>query len=350
MSTNMPEGIEKASATEAMFWEARANGAVVCTLCPHLCHIGEGLYGVCGVRRNVKGKLETLIYGLSAAVNVDPIEKKPLFHFLPATRSLSIATVGCNLKCKFCQNHDLSQAAKGKGRELFGRMMSPGEVVALAKSSRAATIAFTYSEPTIFYEYAHDCAKLAANEGIRGVFVSNGFICDEPVRAIRPYVHGYNVDLKSFNPDFYKKVMGARLEPVLEAIKLIKELGFWLEITTLVVPTQNDSDAELTQIAEFIADLGSDIPWHVSAFHPDYKMTDLPRTSVKSLQRARQIGFDAGLQFVYSGNIPGDDGESTYCPGCRTRLIHRVGFRVLGNRLADGKCPECGRAIAGVWT
>ena len=333
-----------------MFWEPRANGAAVCTLCPHLCHIGEGLYGVCGVRRNTGGKIETLIYGLSAAMNVDPIEKKPLFHFLPASKSLSIATVGCNFKCAFCQNYDISQVSKGKNREIFGRAVSPGEIVALAKTSGSATIAFTYSEPTIFYEYAHDCAKLASEEGIRGVFVSNGFICEEPLRAIRPYVHAYNVDLKSFNPTYYKKVVGARLEPVLEAIKLIKKLGFWLEITTLVVPTQNDSDEELTQIAEFVADVGTDIPWHVSAFHPDYKMTDLPRTSVGSLRRARQIGFKAGLQYVYSGNVPGDDGESTYCPQCKTKLIHRIGFRVLANRLRDGHCPDCGKAIAGVWT
>jgi pyruvate formate lyase activating enzyme len=349
MSDNIPDGIETASASEAMYWEPRANGAAVCTLCPHLCHIGEGLYGVCGVRRNRGGKIETLIYGLTAAMNVDPIEKKPLFHFLPASKSLSIATVGCNFKCSFCQNYDLSQVSKGKNREIFGRAVTPGEVVALAKKSGSETIAFTYSEPTIFYEYAFDCAKLAAEEGIRGVFVSNGFICEEPLRAIRPYVHGYNVDLKSFNPVYYQKVVGARIEPVLESIKLIKELGFWLEVTTLVVPTQNDSDEELTQIAEFIASVGTDIPWHVSAFHPDYKMNDLPRTSVASLRRAREIGAAAGLQYVYSGNIPGDDGESTYCPGCKTRLIHRIGFRVLANQLRDGKCPDCGQAIAGVW-
>ncbi len=340
----------ESAATKAMFWEPRASEAVVCTLCPHLCHIGNGLYGVCGVRKNNGGQLDTLIYGLAAAVNVDPIEKKPLFHFLPGSRSLSIATVGCNFKCAFCQNYDISQASKGKNREQFGRAVTPGEVVAMAKQTGAETIAFTYSEPTIFYEYAYDCAKLASEEGIRGVFVSNGFICEEPVRAIRPYVHAYNVDLKSFNPEHYRKIMGARLEPVLEAMKLIKQLGFWLEITTLVIPTQNDSNEELTKIAEFVASLGLETPWHVSAFHPDYKMTDLPRTSVETLRRARKIGLDVGLQFVYSGNVPGDDGESTYCPSCDERLIHRIGYRVLENLVSDGTCPECGQAIAGVWT
>lgn len=337
-------------ATKAMFWEPRASDAVVCTLCPHLCHIGSGLYGVCGVRKNNGGQLDTLIYGLAAAVNVDPIEKKPLFHFLPGSRSLSIATVGCNFKCAFCQNYDISQASKGKNREQFGRAVTPGEVVAMAKQTGAETIAFTYSEPTIFYEYAYDCAKLAAEEGIRGVFVSNGFICEEPVRAIRPYVHAYNVDLKSFNPEHYRKIMGARLEPVLEAMKLIKQLGFWLEVTTLVIPTQNDSNEELTKIAEFVASLGLETPWHVSAFHPDYKMTDLPRTSVDTLRRARKIGLDLGLQYVYSGNVPGDDGESTYCPSCDERLIHRIGYRVLENRVTKGKCHDCGQTIAGVWS
>ncbi|MEW5702272.1 MAG: AmmeMemoRadiSam system radical SAM enzyme [Candidatus Zixiibacteriota bacterium] len=341
--------LAKQHAAPAMFWETRSDGAVVCTLCPHRCHIGTGLYGVCGVRRNDGGRLDTLIYGLAAAINVDPIEKKPLFHFLPASRSLSIATVGCSFKCPFCQNHDISQIAKGKKRAIIGRQVAPGEVVALAKESGSRTIAFTYSEPTIFYEYAFDCAKLAFAEGIRGVFVSNGFICQEPLGQIRPYVHAYNVDLKGFNPEYYQKVLGARLEPVLEAIKLIHQLGFWLEVTTLVVPTKNDSPDELRQVAGFIADISTDIPWHVTAFHPDYKMRDLPRTSVESLRTARKIGFEAGLKFVYTGNIPGDDGESTFCPQCRTRLIHRLGFQILANRLRSGRCPDCGTAIPGVW-
>jgi len=336
-------------ATPAMFWEPRPGEAVVCTLCPHRCHIGPGLYGVCGVRRNSGGRLDTLIYELAAAINVDPIEKKPLFHFLPGSRSLSVATVGCSFKCPFCQNHDISQITKGKKRSIVGRHVTPGEVVALAKETGSRSIAFTYSEPTIFYEYAFDCARLAAAEGIRGVFVSNGFICEEPLGQIRPYVQAYNVDLKGFDPEYYQKILGARLEPVLEAIKLIHQLGFWLEITTLVVPTQNDDPATLRRMAEFIAGISPDIPWHLTAFHPDYKMRDLPRTSPATLRRARQIGLDVGLRYVYTGNIPGDDGESTFCPGCTSRLIHRLGHQVLVNRLQGNRCPDCGTAIPGVW-
>lgn len=332
-----------------MFWEPRTGGAAVCTLCPHLCHIGRGLHGVCGVRKNVDGELNTLIYELAAAINVDPIEKKPLFHFLPGSQSLSVATVGCSFKCPFCQNYDISQITKGKNRSIVGRRVTPGEVVALARKAGARTIAFTYSEPTIFYEYAYDTARLAAEEGIRGVFVSNGFICEEPLRKIRPYVHAYNIDLKGFNPDYYRKTLGARLEPVLEAIKLVKELGFWLEITTLIIPTVNDSEAELTQIAEFIADLGADIPWHLTAFHPDYKMQHLPRTTAETLHRARGIGQTAGLHYIYTGNLPGEGGESTLCPKCGSRLIHRIGHHTIANRLSDGCCPECGTSIAGVW-
>jgi pyruvate formate lyase activating enzyme len=335
--------------TKAMFWETRANNAVVCTLCPHRCHVGEGLYGVCGVRKNSNGRLETLIYELAAAINVDPIEKKPLYHFLPGSQSLSVATVGCSFKCPFCQNYDISQITKGKKRSIVGRRVSPGEVVALALKAKARTIAFTYSEPTVFYEYAFDTARLATDEGIRGVFVSNGFICEEPLRDIRPYVHALNVDLKGFNPDYYRKILGARLEPVLEAIKLIREMGFWLEITTLVIPGQNDSDAELNQIAEFIAGLSVNIPWHLTAFHPDFKMTDLARTPSATMRRASDIGREAGLKFVYTGNLPGDNHESTFCPGCGTRLIHRVGFQVLSNRLQNGCCPDCDAAIPGVW-
>ncbi|HUU45839.1 MAG TPA: AmmeMemoRadiSam system radical SAM enzyme [Acidobacteriota bacterium] len=341
--------MNEATATKAMFWEARPDGAVVCTLCPHRCHVGKDKYGVCGVRRNTDGRLETLVYELAAAINIDPIEKKPLFHFLPGSQSLSVATVGCSFKCPFCQNHDISQITKGKSRAIVGRHVTPGEVVALAQRGKARTVAFTYSEPTIFYEYAYDCARLATAEGIRGVFVSNGFICEEPLRAIRPYVHAFNVDLKGFNPDYYRKVLGARLEPVLEAVKLIHALGFWLEITTLVIPQQNDSAEELTQMAEFIAGISIDIPWHLTAFHPDYRMTDRPRTSAETLRRARGIGQAAGLRFVYAGGLPGDDGESTYCPECHARLMHRVGFQVLVNRLRDGCCPDCGTAIPGVW-
>jgi len=333
---------------EAMFWEPQPKNTVLCTLCPHFCRIKDGFYGVCGVRKNEGGKLYTLIYGRAAALNVDPIEKKPLFHFFPGSRSMSIATVGCNFKCDFCQNWDLSQASKGKGRHFDGRMIKPAEVVALAKNYNCRTIAFTYSEPTIFYEYAYDTARLATAERIYGVFVSNGYITLEALEKIRPYLFGYNVDLKSFNPSYYRRVLHGKLEPVLESLKKIKELGFWLEVTTLVVPTKNDSDEELAKIARFICGLGPDVPWHVSAFHPDYKMTDLPRTSIATLKRARQIGLDTGLRYVYTGNVPGDDGESTFCYNCGAMVIKRLGFSIIDNRITAGKCPDCGTVIDGV--
>ncbi|HSH00420.1 MAG TPA: AmmeMemoRadiSam system radical SAM enzyme, partial [candidate division Zixibacteria bacterium] len=316
----------------------------------HLCHVGEGLYGVCGVRKNNNGRLDTLIYDLAAAINVDPIEKKPLFHFLPGSQSLSVATVGCNFKCPFCQNYDISQVSKGKNRSIVGRHVTPSEVIALARQSKARSVAFTYSEPTIFYEYAYDTACLAHAEGIHGVFVSNGFICEKPLQQLRPYVQAFNVDLKGFDPNYYRRELGARLEPVLDAIRLIHALGFWLEITTLIIPGRNDSDDELTRIAEFIAGIDPDIPWHLTAFHPDYKMNDRPRTPVEIMRRARAIGGKAGLRFVYTNNLPGDNGESTYCPQCDVRLIHRIGFQVLFNRLSGGACPDCGTPVPGVWS
>jgi pyruvate formate lyase activating enzyme len=338
----------QASTQEAMFWEPQPKNAVRCTLCPHFCRIKAGFYGACGVRKNEGGKLYTLVYELAAAANVDPIEKKPLFHFFPGSRSMSIATVGCNFKCAFCQNWDLSQASKGIERNLAGRKVAPAEVVALARQYDCRTVSFTYSEPTIFYEYAYDTARLAAEARIWGVFVTNGYITPEPLEKIRPFLFALNVDLKSFNPDYYLRVVGGKLQPVLDSLKKMKELGFWLEITTLVVPTKNDSDDELGKIAEFIRSLGPEVPWHVSAFHPDYKMTDLPRTSVTKLRRARQIGLNAGLRYVYTGNIPGDEGECTFCYHCGAMVIQRRGFSILDNRIANGTCPDCGTVIDGV--
>jgi len=333
---------------KALFWEPQPNAVTLCTLCPHLCRIREDHYGICGVRKNENGILYTLVYEQAAALHVDPIEKKPLFHFYPGSRSLSIATVGCNFRCRFCQNWDLSQAAKGKDRQIAGKVVRPADIVQLAEQYDCQTIAFTYSEPTIFYEYAYDTAKLAAQKNIYGVFVTNGYIMPEPLEFIRPYLSALNVDLKSFNSEYYKKTIGARLEPVLASLKKMKELGFWLEVTTLVIPTKNDSDMELAKIAEFIRGLGPEIPWHVSAFHPDYQMTDLPRTSAATLQRARRIGLNAGLRYVYTGNIPGDDGESTFCYNCGTLVIRRLGFSIIENRIVNGSCPKCGTKIDGV--
>ncbi|RLG54961.1 MAG: AmmeMemoRadiSam system radical SAM enzyme, partial [Candidatus Hydrothermarchaeota archaeon] len=267
---------------EAMFYD-KINGKVKCKLCRHSCVIPEGKRGICGVRQNRNGKLYSLVYGKLVAKNVDPIEKKPLYHFYPGSKAYSIATVGCNFSCKHCQNYEISQPARETG-EIFGRDFSPEEIVAEAKRYNCEVIAYTYTEPTVFYEYAYETAKLASKEGIKNIFVTNGYTSEEALKEISPYLDGANIDLKAFTDKFYREICGARLEPVLETIKLYKELGIWIEITTLVIPTLNDNEEELRKIAEFIKSLGDEIPWHVSAFHPDYKLMNLPRTPLETLR------------------------------------------------------------------
>jgi pyruvate formate lyase activating enzyme len=333
---------------EALFFAREAGGAVRCGLCAHHCPVKPGAAGICGVRRNEDGVLRALTYGLSVAENVDPIEKKPLFHFLPGSRSFSIATVGCNFRCLHCQNADISQMPRDEGT-IRGRALPPGEVVALAARTGCASISYTYTEPTVFYEYAFDTAVLARGAGIRNVFVTNGYTAPEPLRQIAPFLDAANVDLKSSSPEFYRRVCGAKLQPVLDTLRLYRELGIWLEVTTLVIPGENDSDEDLRGCAAFVArELGPEVPWHVSAFYPTYRLTSRPRTPVETLRRARRIGREAGLRHVYEGNVPGE-GEDTSCPGCGRTVISRVGFRVTGNRLGDGRCPDCGAAVAGVW-
>ena len=332
---------------EALFYEREADGAVRCGLCAHRCRIKPGAAGVCGVRRNEGGTLVSLVYGLTVAENVDPVEKKPLFHFLPGSRSFSIATAGCNFRCRHCQNADISQMPRDAGA-IAGRPLAPAEAVRRARDAGCASISYTYTEPTVFFEYAADTAALAVRDGLRNVFVTNGYTAPEPLRAIAPHLHAANVDLKSSSEAFYKRICGARLQPVLDALKLYRELGIWLEVTTLVIPAENDSDEDLGGCARFIAEqLGRDVPWHVSAFHPAYRLTNRPRTPAETLRRAAAIGRAAGLRFVYEGNIL--EGEDTACPGCGRRVIARVGFAVRENRLRAGRCPDCGAAVAGVW-
>jgi len=333
---------------EAMFYEKLDGGRVRCTLCPHECVLRDGQVGICGVRENRGGVLYSLVYGRAIAVHVDPIEKKPLFHVYPGSRSFSVATVGCNFRCIFCQNADISQVRLG-GREAPGEDLPPEELVDLAERYACKTIAYTYTEPTIFYEYAYDAGKLAADRGILNVFVTNGFISPEPLRQIAPFLHAANVDLKGWDEEFYKRIVGGSLRAVLDALKLMKELGIWVEVTTLCVPGYVDTEEQFRSIAGFIRDeLGPETPWHVSRFYPHYKMTDRPPTPVSVLQRAREIGLEEGLRYVYSGNVPGDEGENTYCYSCHTVLIRRWGFSVLENRIRDGKCPECGAEIDGL--
>jgi pyruvate formate lyase activating enzyme len=333
---------------EAMFYEAMSENRVRCNLCSHCCKIDEGKRGICGVREDRNGALYSLVYGKIIAEHVDAIEKKPLFHFLPGSRALSIGTVGCNFHCKHCQNSDISQYPHEHRGEIIGQHRTPAQIVASAKAAGCETIAYTYTEPTIFYELAHDTAVLAQKERIKNVFVSNGYMSPEAAREIGPYLDGINVDIKSFTNNFYKEICGARLKPVLETVQLMKELGVWVEITTLIIPGLNDGDQELRDIARFLKDIGPDIPWHVTQFYPTYKLLDRPWTPVATLRRARDIGMEEGLHYVYVGNVPGEGGENTHCYACRALLIERNGLKLMGNRLQDGKCPECGTGIDGV--
>jgi len=333
---------------EAMFYEKLGNADVRCHLCRHNCTIKEGHRGICAVRENREGTLYSLVYGRVISLNVDPIEKKPLFHFLPGSSSLSIATVGCNFRCKHCQNYEISQLPRERKFSIPGRDMSAAHIVSAAEQYHSASISYTYTEPTIFFEFAYDCAQLAREKGIMNVFVSNGYTGAEAARLIAPYLSANNIDLKG-SDKFYREICGARLDPVKETIRLMKELGVWVEVTTLVIPDLNDSEKDLTDIAEFISSVDPAIPWHVSQFYPTYRLLDKPRTPVEKLRLAREIGYRSGLKYVYEGNVPGGGGENTACPGCKEVLIKRVGYRIIENRIKKNKCPACGTSIEGVW-
>jgi pyruvate formate lyase activating enzyme len=334
---------------EARFWESLEEGKVRCHLCGHECKIDPGKRGICRVRENRDGTLYSLVYGRIISENIDPIEKKPLFHFLPGSTSYSIATVGCNFQCLHCQNYEISQYPRFHQGEIIGEPRAPEDIVAGAVASRSATIAYTYTEPTIFLEFAQDTARLARARGVRNVFVSNGFMTEASATALAEVIDADNVDLKSFRNEHYRKVCKAKLQPVLDTIARLKQLGVWVEVTTLVIPGENDSTEELTDIAQFIKGVGVGVPWHVSAFYPTYKMLDRPRTPVATLLKAREIGLKAGLRYVYTGNIPGQGGESTFCYNCGELLIDRLGYRILKNSLKEGRCPKCQAEIDGVW-
>ena len=333
-----------------MFYEKLNENVVKCNLCSHRCsRITNSKRGICGVRENRDGPLYSLVYGKAVARVVDPIEKKPLFHFLPGSKAYSIATVGCNFRCGNCQNFEISQMPRERN-VIIGEDVTPEEIVAAAKQYECESIAYTYTEPTIFFEYAYDTAKLASKEGIKNVFVTNGYISEEALVEIKPYLDAANIDLKSFSDDFYRKNCGARLSPVLDSIKLHKKLGIWIEITTLIIPTLNDSEENLRKIAEFIKDVGEEIPWHISRFHPMYQLLDLPRTPIATLHKAREIGLQVGLRYVYEGNVPGEVGENTYCHICGKPLIRRHGYAILENKIKDSECSYCGAKIDGVHT
>lgn len=333
---------------EARFWSSGDGSDVHCGLCRFHCRIAPGKTGLCGVRQNLDGRLFTTVYGLSIAEAVDPIEKKPLYHVEPGSRSFSIATVGCNFRCLHCQNHQISQWPLS-GRPPAGEPLEPAQVVQRALAAKCRSIAYTYTEPTIFYEYAYDTAVLSHQAGLRNLFVSNGYIETEPLEKIAPYLDAANIDLKAFSDDVYRHLTGASLDGVLATLRDYHRLGIWLEITTLVIPGLNDDDRQLTGIAQFISrELGPEVPWHVTGFYPTYRLLDTPSTSAQTLRRARQIGIDAGLQHVYTGNVQDPDGGHSYCSGCGTRVIERIGFAVGELLLDDGCCRSCGTALPGV--
>ncbi len=333
---------------EAMIYEKLKGTDVRCRLCGHNCLIHTGQRGICAVRENREGILYSLVYGKVISMNIDPVEKKPLFHFLPGSSSFSIATVGCNFRCKHCQNYEISQFPKERKFQIPGRDMTPEAIVEAAVYNNCESISYTYTEPTIFFEFAFDCARLARERGIKNFFVSNGYTGPEATRLIAPFLDGNNIDLKG-SDKFYKEICGARLGPVKDTIRLMKELGVWVELTTLIIPDLNDSEKDLTDIAEFISSVDPGIPWHVSQFYPAYKLLDKPRTPVETLRRACDIGHKAGLKYVYVGNVPGEEGENTHCPSCEELLVRRVGYRILKNKIKEGACPNCGAAIEGVW-
>ncbi|MEI6608818.1 MAG: AmmeMemoRadiSam system radical SAM enzyme [Deltaproteobacteria bacterium] len=333
--------------SEAMLYDKLADQIVHCNLCAHRCTINPGRRGICGVRENKGGVFYSLVYGTLIAENIDPIEKKPFFHVYPASRSYSIAAVGCNFSCEFCQNHEISQMPRST-LMIMGEDISCAEIVGRAKNSGSKTIAYTYTEPTVYFELAYETAILASKEGLKNVFVTNGFMTKEAMETIAPYLAAANVDLKSMRDDFYQKQCGARLGPVLETLAKMKQMGIWLEITTLLIPGLNDSDQELQTIAQFIASLGVETPWHISRFHPQFKMRGVPVTPLSSLHRAAEIGKKQGLKYVYSGNVPGDEGENTYCSNCRHRVIERHGFNVFGTNLNGNKCLKCGTELEGI--
>jgi len=331
---------------EAMLWETEKEGVIRCFLCNHHCRIPVGKFGFCGVRRHEEGKLYTYAYGSIIASHVDPIEKKPLYHFLPGSRSYSIATIGCNFRCGFCQNWQISQLSVKEG-DFAGHETTPEDVVDAAVKNGCRSISYTYTEPTIFFEFAYDISRLAKKQGLYNVFVTNGFMTKEAIETIHPFLDAANVDLKSFRDEFYRKICSGSVGPVLESISLMKKKGIWVEVTTLIIPGENDSEEELNAIAGFIAETGKDIPWHISRFHPDYKFDSHSPTSLAILRKAKEIGEEHGLRHVYMGNV--SEESDTYCHNCKALLAKRSYFSVMETHVKEGKCEFCAAPVEGKW-
>jgi len=331
---------------EALLYQKLDKDKVQCNLCAHRCTISPGKKGICHVRENQAGILYTKVYGKTIARHVDPIEKKPLYHFYPGSEAYSIATAGCNFRCRFCQNWDISQAVSGEIPNT-GSEATPEQIVRHAQSMDCKIIAYTYTEPTIFFEYSYDTAIKAHESGMKNVYVSNGFMTYEMLDMIGPYLDAINVDLKAFRDETYRSIIGARLQPVLDNLKRIRQMGIWLEVTSLIIPGINDDPSEIADMASFVSrELGADVPWHISRFFPTYKMNDLPSTPIETLFTAKDIGAREGLQYIYTGNIIAD--TDTVCPGCGYTLIKRSYFKTVQNHILNGKCPKCGIHISGV--
>lgn len=333
---------------EALLYEKLDNKLVHCYLCNHHCKIADKKFGFCGVRQNLDGVLYSHVYGRPCALHIDPIEKKPLYHFFPGTSAFSIATIGCNFRCGFCQNWQISQGSIRDGSDLGDEEVLPQEIVKAAIKNGCKSISYTYTEPTIFFEYAYETAKLTKEKGLYNNFVTNGFMTKEALEMIKPYLDAANVDLKFFKEDSYKKICSAQLQPVLDSIRLMKQLGMWVEVTTLVVPGQNDSDKELSDIANFIVSVDKNIPWHISRFHPNYKFTHGSPTSESTLKKAQEIGYKAGLSYIYIGNVIGF-GNDTHCHNCKKLLIKREVFSTLEYNIKAGKCVYCNTVIPGLF-
>lgn len=331
---------------EALYYKRLKDEIVECQLCPNYCKIVPNKVGICRVRQNIKGKLYSLNYAKPVAVNIDPVEKKPLFHFLPGNAAFSIGTVGCNLGCLHCQNWTMSKASPV---DYNVKEVLPKKTVELAIENKCKIIAYTYNEPTVFYEYGYECSKIAKEKGLKNVIVSNGSINPEPLQEWCTYLDGANIDVKGFNEDFYKKVCAAKLEPILECLKILKKNKIWVEITTLVIPTLNDNLEEIEEMCKWIKNnLGRETPLHFSRFHPDYKLRNIDVTPIETLEKAKQIAIKY-LDHVYVGNIITREHENTYCPKCKELLIQRFGYQIIKNKIKNGKCGNCGHKIPGVW-
>lgn len=332
---------------QARYYQKLDEETIQCNLCPRRCQLKNWMRGFCRAREHRNGKHYTLVYGNPTAVHIDPIEKKPLFHFLPSTMVFSIATAGCNFRCKYCQNWQISQF---RPEETVNLWLPPEEVVARTLKYKCPTIAYTYTEPSIFFEYMIDTAKLAQRKGIKNVYHSNGSLNPEPVEELSSYLEGANIDLKGFAQEFYSKVCEGFLETVKNTIKILKKRGVHVELTNLIVPTLNDDMEMIKEMCRWIRDeVSKDTPLHFSRFFPTFKLKNLPPTPVPTLEKAREVALSEGLEYVYIGNVPGHEGENTYCPQDGKILIRRVGYKILENNLVNGKCKFCGRSIPGVW-